>query len=266
MPYKINELIKLDKPLVVFDLETTGLAINMDKIIEIAYLKIMPDGRSIQDDIFLNPEMSVSSEATEIHGLTNDDLADKPTFREKAQELWEIFSNSYYSGFNIINFDLPMLKREFLRVGMDFVYETAQIIDSKVIYYSMEPRTLSAAYKYYCGQEHLDSHCASADVEAAAKILEKQLEKYQEIRDWEFVNHLHRGSGGHYLGSERKFYWRNGEAYLAFSKYRDTPLAEVARTDPLFLEWMIKADFADETKQIIKKALKGIFPRKEDYQ
>lgn len=259
---KINSLLKLDKPLVIFDLETTGLILTMDKIIEIAYIKIFPNGRVMKDDIFINPEMEISKESTEIHGITNDDVAQMPPFRGKAKELFDVFAGSYYGGFNVINFDLPMLKREFIRVGMDFEFTPNDIVDSKMIYHYMEPRTLSAAYKYYCGKEHVDAHSAIADVEVTAEILVNQLEKYQEAQDWEFLHRIHQTSDDRYVDNERKFYWRNGEAYFSFSKYKDTPLAEVAKTDIGFLQWIMTADFSDETKNIVEKALGGEFPKK----
>jgi DNA polymerase-3 subunit epsilon len=175
MPQLINKLIKLDKPLVIFDLETTGLAISIDKIIEIAYLKVMPNGVIFKGNIFLNPEMEIPQEAVAIHGITNEFLADKPTFKEKAQEIWETFNGCHYGGYNILNFDLLILRREFIRVGMDFDYSKAKIIDAKAIFHYMEPRTLSAAYKFYSDKELKDSHSALADVEATAEIISKQL-------------------------------------------------------------------------------------------
>lgn len=263
MPNKIIEYLKLDKPLVVFDLETTGLAISIDRIIEIAYLKIMPNGVTFKGEMLLNPEMEIPSEATAIHGISNDDVKGKPTFKEKAQEVWEIFNDCAYGGFNVINFDLPMLRREFLRAGMDFDYAQAKIIDSKILYHYMEPRTLSAAYKYYCNKEHTNSHSAVSDVLVTSEILHQQLEKYQEARDWNFITKIHHADHDRYVDNERKFYWRNGEAYFAFSKYKDTPLAQVMKADPGFLEWILRADFSEDTKNIITKALNGEFPTKK---
>ncbi len=264
MLHQIAKLIKLDKPLVIFDTETTGLFFSHDRIIELAYLKIMPKGQIFKADIFLNPEMPISAEATAVHGITDEQVEDKPTFRDKAQEIWEIFLGSDYGGFNVINFDLPILKREFLRVGMDFDFNQSKIIDSKTIYHYMEPRTLSAAYQFYCGKEHEDAHSAMADVKAVTEILAKQLEKYDEIRDWEFLYKIHRAAGDRFVDNEKKFYWRNGEAYFAFSaKYRDVPLALVAEKDPDFLRWIISADFSDETKNIVRKALDGEMPKKQ---
>ena len=259
---KINELLHLDKPLVVFDLETTGLSINLDRIVELAYLKIMPDGEISKGDWLINPEMNIPAEVSAIHGITDDKVKDAPTFKDKAEEFFNIFNDCDYSGFNVVTFDLPFLKREFLRVGLDFNYESAKIIDAKVIYYFMEPRTLSAAYQFYCKKEHVDAHNALADVEATAKILAKQLEKYNETRDWDFIYKIHHAADDRFVDRDRKFYWRSGEAYLAFSKHRDRSLAEVAETDPGFLSWILGADFSEETKDIVRKALEGEMPKK----
>ena len=261
---KLVELIELDKPLIIFDLETTGLALSMDKIIQIAYIKIMLNGRVIKGNIFLDPEIEISEESIAIHGITNEQLKDKPTFKEKAQELWELFNDCCYSGYNVIDFDLPMLKREFIRVGRDFSYARDDIIDSKQIYHYMEPRTLSAAYKYYCQKDHDDAHNAMADAEAATEILVKQLEKYKAVRDWNFIREINQISGERWVDNDRKFYWRNGEAYFAFSKYKDVSLAKMAETDPGFLRWILSANFSDETKTIVKEALEGNFPKKKD--
>ena len=170
--------MNLDRPLVIFDLETTGLALAYDRIIELAFIKIMPNSRVIEKDIFFNPEIDVPSEVTAINGLTNADLVDKPLFRQRAQEIWDIFNDCYYGGFNVANFDLPMLRREFLRAGYDFNYTKKQVIDSKIIYHAMEPRDLAAAYKYYCQKELVNAHSALADVQASVEILDQQLAKY----------------------------------------------------------------------------------------
>jgi len=259
---KIIDLIFLEKPLVVFDLETTGLSVNLDRIVEIAYLKIMPNGQMLKGDWLLNPEMKIPAEALAIHGISDDKVKEAPTFKEKAGELYEIFNDCAYSGFNVFGYDLPMLKREFLRAGKDFDYANAKVIDAKVIYHCMEPRTLAAAYKFYCKKEHKEAHNALADVEATAKILAKQLEKYEEARDWDFIYKIHHSADDRFVDNDRKFYWRSGEAYFAFSKHKDRPLEEIAKVDRGFLEWIISADFSEETKDIVRKALAGEMPKK----
>lgn len=262
MTNKIPQLIKLEKPLVIFDTETTGLSVNLDRIVEIAYLKIKPDGAVLKGDLFLNPEMPIPAEASAVHGIFDDKVKDQPLFKDRAEELWQIFNDGYYSGFNVLAFDLPILKREFLRAGLDFNYAETKIIDTKVVYHFMEPRTLAAAYKFYCKKEHTDAHSALADVEAVAEILSQQLLKYGETRDWDFIYKIHHAQDDRFVDNDRKFYWRSGEAHLAFSKHRDRSLAEVARQEPGFLEWILKADFSEETKDIVRKALEGELPKK----
>lgn len=252
---KIYKSLSLDKPLVIFDIEATGLSISSDKIIEFAYVKIWENGTVKEEDFFFNPEIDIAPEATAVHGITNDMTKDKETFKEKAQYLWEIFNDSYYAGFNIINFDLPILRREFIRVGMDFDYDANHVIDIREIYRYMAPRTLFSAYEYYCGKELKLGHTAPLNTQVALEILSKQLDKYKEIRDWDFIKKINHRSEDDFIDVARKFYWRKGEAYFAFSKYKDRPLKMVAKEDKKFLEWILTADFSEETKNVIRQAL-----------
>lgn len=254
----ILDVMKLDKPLVVFDLETTGLALAYDRIIELAFVKIMPNGRVLEKDLFFNPEIDIPSEVTAIHGLTDADVAGKPLFREQAQEVWDVFNDCYYSGFNVANFDLPMLRREFMRAGYDFEFTKKQIIDSKIIYHAMEPRDLAAAYKYYCQKELINAHSALADVHASVDILNQQLAKY----DYQLIRQIGEAPDDRYVDEEKRFYWRSGAAFLNFSKHKDRSLADVAKSDPGFLQWILGADFPQETKKIVERALQGEFPQK----
>jgi len=188
-------------------------------------------------------------------------LKGNPTFREKAQELWEILRGCYYGGFNITNFDLPLLRREFIRVGLDFDYSSNQIIDSKLILQYMEPRTLSYAYKYYCRKERSSRpnlNTAQVDVDAALEILGKQISKYSEIKDIEFINEIHKAKDPEkaYASSTRKFYWHEGKAYFSFSRYKDISLNRVAKLDPKFMKWLLASDFPEDLKHIVAKALK----------
>lgn len=259
---KLLKLLRLDKPLVIFDIETTGLSIHSDKIVELAYIKVWENGRVKKADMLINPEMKIGLEAIAVHGIRNRDIKDKPTFRDKSQELWDVFHDCYYSGFNINNFDLPLIRREFIRVGMDFEYSTKQIIDSREIFLKMVPRTLSSTYEYYCKKKFNEWHTALNDTEAASEILVRQLERYKEIQDLEFINKIHKLEEDEYLDATRKFYWLKGEAYFAFSKYRDKLLEQVARDDPKFLTWILSADFSEEVKSIVRLCLNGKKPKK----
>lgn len=241
--------------MVIFDLETTGPQVSTDKIVQLAYIKIWPNGKAKEDSILLDPEMEISKIASEIFRITNKNVEGEPKFRDKAQEIWDIFNNCYYGGFNIINFDLPILRREFVRIGMDFSYDVSQIIDSRVIFWFMVPRNLSSAYKYFCNKEFKAEKNALADVEVTAEILLKQLERYSEFDDIKFINKMHEGFDEDTADNSRKFYWKNGKTHFSFSRHKDKALSDVAREDPGFLEWMLEEDFTKEVKAIIREIL-----------
>ena len=255
---KISKYLNLDKPMVIFDCETTGTAISSDKIINIAYIKIFKEGHIKKDDIMFNPEMKIEPETTAIHGIRNKHVKDKPVFREKARELWDVFNDCYYSGFNIANFDLLILRREFIRLGFDFNYNTKDIVDVRKVFDYLSPRNLSLAYLYYCKKELKQTNSAMFDTEAAAEILLKQLEKYKEIRDKKFLNKINDESREDYANrGNQKFYWINGEAYFSFSKYKNKSLKWVYKQDKEFLEWMLGADFSSGTKNIVRATIDG---------
>jgi DNA polymerase III subunit epsilon len=253
---KIAKNLDLDKPLIIFDIEATGLSLSADKIITLAYIKIWNNGRVKKAELFFNPEIRITPEATAVHGIRDEDTKDAPTFKDRAQEIWDLFHDCYYAGYNIMEFDLPMLRREFVRVGMDFEYKEENIIDSKVIYRYLSPRTLSSAYRHYCGKELKPINRAIFDTETAAEILLRQLERYNEVRNWDFIRRVHQPTENKEEEISRKFYWVGGETYLAFSKYKDRKLAEIVRSDPEFLNWILEADFSEDTKNIIRNALK----------
>ena len=191
------ELLPLDRPLVVFDLETTGLATGEDKILEIAYEKIFPSGEVIAAVHRINPGRPIPPEASAINGIYDKDVAEAPSFAKLSYELWTTFDGADVSGFNIVGFDLPFLKAEFSKVGKSFDFFSKRIVDVKVLYHSKEardmfaPRNLSAAYKLYCNKEHVTAHTGAGDVRATVEILEEQLRRYPEFRDWKFLAELH---------------------------------------------------------------------------
>jgi DNA polymerase-3 subunit epsilon len=193
----IPKLLPLERPMVIFDLETTGLAIGEDRMVEIAYRKIMPGGEVTSVSKRINPGMLIPPDAMAIHGITDADVADAPSFAQLCYELWSVFDGSDVGGFNITGFDLPFLRAEFARVGKNFDYSNKRVLDAKVLYHKMAPRdmvsarNLSAAYKLYCGKEHTSAHTGAGDVEVTVEILEKQLEKYPEFRNWEYIAELH---------------------------------------------------------------------------
>ncbi len=193
----ITDYLPLDRPLIVFDLETTGLGIGEDKIIEMAYEKILPSGEVIAYCQRINPGKHIAEDASRINGIYDKDVADCPSFAKLSYELWSVFEGSDVGGFNITGFDLPFLRGEFASVGKNFDFTAKRVLDAKILYHKMEardmftPRNLSAAYKLYCGKDHVTAHTGAGDVRVTIEILEKQLERYPEFRNWEYLTELH---------------------------------------------------------------------------
>jgi len=197
MRTSITDYLTLDRPLIIFDLETTGLVTGEDKMIEIAYEKIMPSGEIVAYCERINPGKPIPEVASSINGIYDQDVADAPSFAKLSYELWSVFEGADVGGFNITGFDLSFLKSEFAGVGKNFDFTSKKIIDAKILYHKMElrdmfaPRNLSAAYRLYCNKDHITAHTGAGDVRATVEILEKQLEKYPEFRNWEYLAELH---------------------------------------------------------------------------
>lgn len=193
----ITDYLKLDRPLIIFDLETTGLSTSDDKIVEIAYEKIMPSGEIHARVERVNPGKPIPEDASRINGIYDKDVAEAPSFATLSYELWSMFEGADVGGFNITGFDLPFLRSEFSSVGKNFDFSSKKILDAKILYHKMEardmfaPRNLGAAYKLYCGKEHTSWHTGAGDVRVTVEVLEKQLEKYPEFRDWDYLAEIH---------------------------------------------------------------------------
>lgn len=193
----ITEYLKLERPLIIFDLETTGLASGEDRIIEIAYEKISPSGEITAYCERINPGKPIPEDASRVNGIYDKDVAEAPSFAKLSYKLWSMFEGADVGGFNVVNFDLPFLKGEFSLVGKNFDFTSRKILDAKILYHKMSardmfsPRNLEAAYKLYCGKEHTAAHTGAGDVRVTVEILEKQLEKYPEFRDWNYLAELH---------------------------------------------------------------------------
>lgn len=241
----------LPRPVVIFDLETTGLSVVNDKIVELAYIKHWPDGRIEQEDLLFNPGRPIPAAAALIHGITDEKVKDSPLFAKEAARLFEIFKDSYYSGFNIVRFDLPLLRQEFLTLGFDFRFKPEDIIDGKLIYHYKEKRDLSAAYRFYCDKEHVDAHNALADVNATGEIIAEQVKRY----GYDEIRKIHDEECRDYVDLEGRFYRLSGEIYFNFSKFKDRTLASVQETDPTFLRWILQADFSEDSKNVVRDFL-----------
>lgn len=255
--------IKIEKPLVFFDLETTGVSIQNDRIIEMSLVKIMPDGQREVKTRRINPEMPIPPDATAIHGITDADVADSPTFKSISKSLYIYLEGCDFAGYNIAKFDLPLLAKEFSRSQLEFSTAGRKIIDPYIIFCQKEPRSLAAAYKFYCGKEMENAHSAEADILATVEVLEGQLTKYTDLsNDVQSLHDFCAARDSANIDSTGKFKWQNSEVVVGFGKNAGTMLKKIAVDNPGFLRWMINSDFPDDAKEVANNALKGTFPQK----
>lgn len=254
-------MITSQKPLAVFDLETTGLDISNDRIVEIAILKIKPDGSEEQYLKRVNPEMKISEESSSIHGISDEDIKDAPTFRDIAQEVAEFIGDAHLIGYNSNKFDIPVLAEEFLRVGSDFDISSRKFIDVQNIFHKMEQRTLVAAYKFYCGKELVDAHSAMADVTATFEVLKAQIERYKtELENnVEYLAEFSQNNKHKLLDfAGRIAVNKNGEPMYNFGKHKGKTIAKVAEEEPGYYGWMLNSNFPLYTKDVLKKEMEKI--------
>jgi DNA polymerase-3 subunit epsilon len=258
--------LKLNRPLAFIDLETTGLHPHSDRIVELSILKIHPDGTKEYHSRRINPGVPIPPEATAVHGITNDDVADKPKFGQFAKSIRDFLEGCDIAGFNVIAFDLPCLESELERVGVEFSRQGRYLVDTKTIYHQREPRDLQAAYQKYCGKEMENAHVAKEDAKASAEILEGQLEMYQDLpRDVAGLCALCYKVEDNYIDAEGNFIWLDGEAICNFGKkHRGRKLQDIAREDPGYLSWVAGADFSAEVKKVVINALDGKFPQQPE--
>lgn len=254
--------IKLQRPMAILDLETTGLRPEQDRIVEIAILRIAPDGTETKYVKRINPLIPIPAEASALHGIRNEDVQNAPVFKAVAQEIADFLSGCDLAGFNLAGFDLRMLQKEFDRAGIRFSSAERAIVDAKQIYHSKEPRTLEAACRFYLSEGHEKAHSALDDVIATWRVLNAQLMRYQDLpRDPAGLNSLF----NRFVDPDGKFEWSGPNAAFTFGKYRGRSLQEIAECDSEYLTWIAdKGDFSQNTKQIVRSALKGNFPRRGD--
>ncbi|HOZ82266.1 MAG TPA: exonuclease domain-containing protein [Bacteroidia bacterium] len=244
--------LKLHRPLAFFDLETTGVVIGMDRIVELGILKILPDGTKTNKTWRINPEMHIPEVVSKIHGIYDKDVADCPTFKEVANDVNHYLNNVDLAGYNSNRFDVPLLVDEFLRAGIEFDIRGRKLIDVQHIFHKMEQRTLSAAYKFYCNQELIDAHSAEADVRATYEVLEAQLERYSDQLqpDAAFLHAFCNNSKNVDLAGRIVYDDKKREVFN-FGKYKGRLVTDVFKTDPSYYDWMLKGDFSRDTKQVV---------------
>lgn len=243
--------LNLKRPLVFFDLETTGVDTAKDRIVEISMVKVMPDGEEIVRTRLINPQMHIPEDATAVHGITDEDVKDQPTFAQIAKSLSQFIEGCDFGGFNSNRFDLPMLVEEFLRAGVDVDFKNRKFIDVQNIFHKMEQRTLVAAYKFYCNKDLTDAHSAEADTRATYEVLKAQLDRYSELQNdvTALAEFSSRGETVDYAG--RIVYNDKGEEVFNFGKYKGVKVSEVFQREPSYYDWMMNGDFPLYTKKVI---------------
>jgi DNA polymerase-3 subunit epsilon len=253
-------MIQLTKPLAFFDLETTGLDVTNDRIIEIAILKMNPDGSKEHYSKRVNPEMPISPESSEITGISDADVQDCPTFKELAPEVAAFIGDSDLAGYNSNKFDIPVLAEEFLRAESDFDMSARKFIDVQNIFHKMEQRTLAAAYQFYCQQELVNAHAAMADVEATQEVFAAQLKRYENLeKNIDFLSDFSR-SGNHEILDFAGRIARNdkGEAVYNFGKHKGKSIEQVNQEEPGYYGWMLSANFPLYTKKVLKDEMEKL--------
>lgn len=273
--------LNLSKPLVVFDLETTGLDLVNDRIIQISYIKVLPDGKEERENLFVNPQKAIPEEVTGLTGISNDDVKDCPTFKELSASLSEKFKNCDFAGFNSNHFDIPMLAEEFLRAGIDFDFSRCRLIDAQTIFHKMERRNLAAAYKFYCGrkmEDDFEAHRADQDTEATYRVLMGELDRYNPETQVEADKHLPNDMNvlaefskvNDNVDFAGRIVWKevkdiNGKVVtdkdgkavkqetFNFGKYKGRSVSEVLKCDPGYFSWMLNGDFTYNTKQVLTR-------------
>lgn len=243
--------LNLERPIIFFDLETTGTNVTQDRIVEISYIKILPDGTEEKKSRRLNPEMHIPEASTAVHHITDEDVKDEPTFRQIAKSLLAIFEGCDIAGYNSNKFDIPVLMEEFGRCGINFDVAGRRLIDVQNIFHKMEQRTLVAAYKFYCGANLEDAHSAMADTQATYEVLLGQLDKYPELQnDVAFLAKFSNLNRNIDLAS-RIIYNDKDEPVFNFGKHKGKTVKEVLRKEPSFFDWMMQGDFPKNTKDVL---------------
>lgn len=254
--------MKISRPLVVLDLETTGTWVERDRIVEIALVKLLPEGSSEKFESRVNPGMPIPPRVSEITGIRDADVKDAPPFKAIAPKVLEFIGDADLGGFNVERFDLVILERELFAAGLKFPWRGRAIYDAQRIYHLHEKRDLKAAYQFYCGKILVNGHTAMGDTEATLEILGSQVERYGKpelgiecLRDFKYERM------DDYFDEEKKFRWWNGELYPVFGKYaRRKSLREISKEEPAYLEWILKQDFTDQVKTLARDAMAGKFP------
>jgi len=241
-------LLQLTQPICFIDLETTGINVSLDKIVEIAIIKIMPDGSKQIKRKLVNPEMPIPKGASDVHGITDEMVQAAPTFKQIANEVKQFIEGADMAGYNSNRFDIPMLNEEFLRAGIAIDMESRKLLDVQKVFHMMEQRTLSAAYKFYCDKNLEDAHTAEADAMATFEVLEAQVQRYPQLGNT--VASIVKFTGeDQIVDFARRLVFENGVEVFNFGKHKGKSVVQVLKEEPQYYDWMMKGDFALHTKQ-----------------
>jgi DNA polymerase-3 subunit epsilon len=250
--------LDLERPLAFFDLETTGTDPQRDKIVEIAIVRLDPDGGREATTRRIHPERPIPAEATAVHGIRDEDVSGAPTFGQVARELLDVLQDADLAGFNVRRFDVPLLDREFRDCGLDLALVKRRIVDAMTIFHKKEPRDLTAAVRFFLDRDHAGAHGAEADVQASIEVLEAQLARYPDLpRTIEALDAYCYPVPAGAVDRGGKFVLRDGEVVFAFGKQKGRALREVARVQRDYLEWILKQDFPEDARMLVEKALRG---------
>lgn len=240
--------LNLKRPLIFFDLETTGLSITHDRVVEISMIKVFPDGKIEEKTRRINPEMPIPAEATAVHHISDDDVKDEPTFRQIARSLEQFMTGCDIAGFNSNRFDIPMLSEELYRAGISYPFRKVRFIDVQTIFHKKEQRTLSAAYRFYCDRDLDGAHSANADTRATLEVLKAQLDRYPDlVNDVDSLSEYSSQNNNVDLMG-RLVYDEKGREVINFGKYKGRVAADVLKRDPGFFSWIEQGDFSRDTK------------------
>ena len=255
-------MLQLNRPIAFIDLETTGVNLSTDRIVELAIVKIMPDLSRQNKRKLINPQMPIPKGASDIHGITDEMVKDASTFKDVANEIKQFLENCDLGGYNSNRFDIPMLMEEFLRAGIDVDLSDRRMVDVQHIFYTMEPRTLSAAYKFFCEKEHVGAHGAEADINVTIEVLEAQLGRYNELGG-SVDTILARIGEEKIVDYARRFGFDDkGVEVFNFGKFKGKPVAEVLKAEPQYYDWMMKGDFPMHTKKKLTEIFNRILLKK----
>lgn len=245
--------LKLSKPIVFFDIESTGVNVVSDRIVEISFLKVHPDGEEDVKTMRINPTIPIPPQTTEIHGIRDEDVANEPTFKDRASDIASFIKGCDLGGYNSNKFDIPMLAEEFARANVEIDLKKMKFVDVQVIFFKMEPRTLSAAYRFFCDKDIVNAHSAEADVRATWEVLQAQMDKYDILSDT--IDGLSEFSSNSRFAdfAGRIIHGKDNIELFNFGKHKGKKVADVFKREPSYYDWMMKGDFPEYTKRVITR-------------